>query len=70
MVCPRKSVDVIRRAPDVMTGVQVAVVAVMGDVVKGSALRLLSAGARVRSLRSYPIQCLAAAMERRSSCDD
>ena len=61
--CRESLVDGIRRATDVMLSGKVAVVAGFGDVGKGSAASLQSAGARVLVTEIDPICALQAAME-------
>ena len=61
--CRESLVDGIRRATDVMLAGKVAVVAGYGDVGKGSAESLRSAGARVTVTEIDPICALQAAME-------
>jgi adenosylhomocysteinase len=61
--CRESLVDGIRRATDVMMAGKVAVVAGYGDVGKGSAASLRSAGARVMVTEVDPINALQAAME-------
>ena len=61
--CKESCVDAIRRATDVMIAGKVAVVAGFGDVGKGSARSLASAGARVIITEIDPICALQAAME-------
>ena len=61
--CKESCVDAIRRATDVMIAGKVAVVAGFGDVGKGSARSLASAGARVIVTEIDPICALQAAME-------
>ncbi|MDR3448797.1 MAG: adenosylhomocysteinase [Alphaproteobacteria bacterium] len=61
--CRESLVDGIRRATDVMMAGKVAVVAGYGDVGKGSAASLRSAGARVMVTEIDPINALQAAME-------
>ena len=61
--CRESLVDGIRRATDVMMSGKVAVVAGFGDVGKGSAASLRSAGARVMVTEIDPICALQAAME-------
>lgn len=61
--CKESCVDAIRRATDVMLAGKVAVVAGYGDVGKGSARSLSSAGARVIITEIDPICALQAAME-------
>ncbi|HBH25899.1 MAG TPA: adenosylhomocysteinase [Rhodospirillaceae bacterium] len=61
--CRESLVDGIRRATDVMFAGKVAVVAGFGDVGKGSADSLRSAGARVLVTEIDPICALQAAME-------
>ena len=61
--CRESLVDGIRRATDVMLAGKVAVVAGYGDVGKGSAESLRSAGARVIVTEIDPICALQAAME-------
>ncbi len=61
--CRESLVDGIRRATDVMMSGKVAVVAGFGDVGKGSAASLRSAGARVLVTEIDPICALQAAME-------
>lgn len=61
--CRESLVDGIRRATDVMMAGKVAVVAGYGDVGKGSAESLRSAGARVLVTEIDPICALQAAME-------
>jgi adenosylhomocysteinase len=61
--CRESLVDGIRRATDVMMAGKVAVVAGFGDVGKGSAASLRSAGARVVVTEIDPICALQAAME-------
>lgn len=61
--CKESCVDAIRRATDVMLAGKVAVVAGYGDVGKGSARSLSSAGARVIVTEIDPICALQAAME-------
>lgn len=61
--CKESCVDAIRRATDVMLAGKVAVVAGFGDVGKGSARSLASAGARVIVTEIDPICALQAAME-------
>jgi adenosylhomocysteinase len=61
--CRESCVDAIRRATDVMMAGKVAVVAGYGDVGKGSAASLQSAGCRVIVTEIDPICALQAAME-------
>lgn len=61
--CRESLVDAIRRAPDLMLAGKVAVVAGYGDVGKGSAESLRSAGVRVIVTEIDPICALQAAME-------
>ncbi|BCX16557.1 MAG: adenosylhomocysteinase [Geminicoccaceae bacterium] len=61
--CRESLVDGIRRATDVMLAGKVAVVCGFGDVGKGSAASLRSAGARVLVTEIDPICALQAAME-------
>ena len=61
--CRESLVDAIRRATDVMMAGKVAVVAGFGDVGKGSAESLRSAGCRVLVTEADPICALQAAME-------
>ena len=61
--CRESLVDGIRRATDVMLAGKVAVVCGYGDVGKGSAASLRSAGARVMVTEIDPINALQAAME-------
>src|SRR5690554_5264575 len=61
--CKESLVDAIRRATDVMMAGKVAVVAGYGDVGKGSAASLSSAGARVIVTEIDPICALQAAMD-------
>jgi len=61
--CRESLVDGIKRATDVMMSGKVAVVAGFGDVGKGSAESLRSAGARVLVTEIDPICALQAAME-------
>lgn len=61
--CRESLVDGIRRATDVMMAGKVAVVAGYGDVGKGSAASLRSAGARVLVTEVDPINALQACME-------
>ncbi len=61
--CRESLVDGIRRATDVMIAGKVAVVCGFGDVGKGSAASLRSAGARVLVTEIDPICALQAAME-------
>jgi len=61
--CRESLVDAIRRATDVMMAGKVAMVAGYGDVGKGSAESLRSAGARVLVSEIDPICALQAAME-------
>lgn len=61
--CRESCVDAIRRATDVMMAGKVAVVAGFGDVGKGSAASLQSAGCRVIVTEIDPICALQAAME-------
>jgi len=61
--CRESLVDGIRRGTDVMMAGKVAVVAGFGDVGKGSAASLRSAGARVLVTEIDPICALQAAME-------
>jgi adenosylhomocysteinase len=61
--CRESLVDGIRRATDVMMAGKVAVVCGFGDVGKGSAASLRSAGARVLITEIDPINALQAAME-------
>src|SRR5476649_1102912 len=61
--CRESLVDGIRRGTDVMMAGKVAVVAGFGDVGKGSAASLRSAGARVMVSEVDPICALQAAME-------
>jgi adenosylhomocysteinase len=61
--CRESLVDAIRRATDVMMAGKVAVVAGYGDVGKGSAESLASAGVRVIVTEIDPICALQAAME-------
>lgn len=61
--CRESLVDAIRRATDIMMAGKVAVVAGFGDVGKGSAESLSSAGVRVIVTEIDPICALQAAME-------
>ena len=61
--CRESLVDGIRRATDVMLSGKIALVAGFGDVGKGSAASLKSAGARVMVTEVDPICALQAAME-------
>ncbi len=61
--CKESCVDAIRRATDVMMAGKVAVVAGYGDVGKGSAASLRSAGCRVIITEIDPICALQAAMD-------
>ncbi len=61
--CRESCVDAIRRATDVMLAGKVAVVAGYGDVGKGSAASLKSAGCRVIICEIDPICALQAAMD-------
>ena len=61
--CRESCVDAIRRATDIMMAGKVAVVAGFGDVGKGSAASLRSAGCRVIITEIDPICALQAAME-------
>jgi adenosylhomocysteinase len=61
--CKESCVDAIRRATDVMMAGKVAVVAGYGDVGKGSAASLASAGCRVIVTEIDPICALQAAMD-------
>ena len=61
--CRESLVDGIRRATDVMMAGKIAVVAGFGDVGKGSAESLRSAGCRVLVTEVDPICALQAAME-------
>src|SRR5205814_7517080 len=61
--CRESLVDGIRRGTDVMMAGKVAVVAGFGDVGKGSAASLRSAGCRVMVSEIDPICILQAAME-------
>src|SRR3984957_14379502 len=61
--CRESLVDGIRRGTDVMMSGKVALVAGFGDVGKGSAASLRSAGARVMVTEVDPINALQAAME-------
>src|SRR2546429_4145010 len=61
--CRESLVDGIRRGTDVMMAGQVAMVAGLGDVRKGSAASLLQAGRRVMVSEVDPICALQAAME-------
>ncbi len=61
--CRESLVDAVKRATDVMMSGKVAVVAGFGDVGKGSADSLRSAGARVLVTEIDPICALQAAME-------
>ena len=61
--CRESLVDGIRRATDVMLAGKIAVVAGYGDVGKGSAESLSSAGCRVLVTEADPICALQAAME-------
>ena len=61
--CRESLVDAIRRGTDVMMAGKVAVVAGFGDVGKGSAESLRSAGCRVMVTEADPICALQAAME-------
>lgn len=61
--CRESCVDAIRRATDVMMAGKVAVVGGYGDVGKGSAASLASAGCRVIVTEIDPICALQAAME-------
>jgi adenosylhomocysteinase len=61
--CRESLVDGIRRATDVMMAGKVAIVCGYGDVGKGSAASLRSAGARVMVTEVDPINALQAAME-------
>ena len=61
--CRESAVDAIRRATDVMMAGKVAMVAGFGDVGKGTAESLRSAGCRVKVSEVDPICALQAAME-------
>ncbi|MEJ0063264.1 MAG: adenosylhomocysteinase [Alphaproteobacteria bacterium] len=61
--CRESLVDGIRRATDVMMAGKIAIVCGYGDVGKGSAASLRSAGARVMVTEVDPINALQAAME-------
>ena len=61
--CKESCVDAIRRATDIMMAGKVAVVAGYGDVGKGSASSLASAGCRVIVTEIDPICALQAAMD-------
>jgi len=61
--CRESAVDAIRRATDVMMSGKVAMVAGFGDVGKGTAESLRSAGCRVMVSEVDPICALQAAME-------
>ncbi len=61
--CRESCVDAIRRATDIMMAGKVAVVAGYGDVGKGSAASLASAGCRVIVTEIDPICALQAAMD-------
>jgi adenosylhomocysteinase len=61
--CRESLVDGIRRATDVMMAGKIALVCGYGDVGKGSAASLRSAGARVMVTEIDPINALQAAME-------
>ena len=61
--CRESLVDSIRRATDIMLSGKVALVAGFGDVGKGSAASLRSAGARVMVTEVDPICALQASME-------
>ena len=61
--CRESLVDGIRRATDVMMAGKIAMVCGFGDVGKGSAASLRSAGARVMVSEIDPINALQAAME-------
>jgi adenosylhomocysteinase len=61
--CRESLVDAIRRATDMMMAGKIAVVAGFGDVGKGSAESLRSAGCRVLVTEADPICALQAAME-------
>ena len=61
--CRESCVDAIRRATDIMMAGKVAIVAGFGDVGKGSAASLRSAGCRVIVTEIDPICALQAAME-------
>src|SRR3979490_2338417 len=61
--CRESLVDGIRRGPDVMMAVRIAMVAGFGDVGKGSAASLRQAGCRVMVSEIDPICALQAAME-------
>ena len=61
--CRESLVDGVRRATDVMMAGKVAIVAGFGDVGKGSAESLRSAGCRVLVTEADPICALQAAME-------
>ena len=61
--CRESAVDAIRRATDVMMAGKVAFVAGFGDVGKGTAESLRSAGCRVKVSEVDPICALQAAME-------
>ena len=61
--CRESLIDGIRRATDVMVAGKIAVVAGYGDVGKGSAASLRSAGARVLITEIDPICALQAALE-------
>ena len=61
--CKESCVDAIRRATDIMMAGKVAVVAGYGDVGKGSAASLSSAGCRVIVTEIDPICALQAAMD-------
>ena len=68
--CRESLVDGIRRATDVMMAGKVALVCGFGDVGKGSAASLRSAGARVMVTEIDPINALQAAMEGYQVDDD
>src|SRR3546814_18617189 len=61
--CRESLVDAIRRGTDVMMAGKIATVAGFGDVGKGSAESLRSAGCRVLVTEAAPICALQAAME-------
>src|SRR3546814_5571068 len=61
--CRESLVDAIRRGTDVMMAGKIATVAGFGDVGKGSAESLRSAGCRVLVTEADPICALQAAME-------
>lgn len=61
--CKESAVDAIRRATDIMIAGKIAVVAGYGDVGKGTAASLSSAGARVIITEIDPICALQAAMD-------